>query len=173
MTQTSHITYEKLASNYISYIKTIQTNGPYNLFGWSFGGVLAFEVARQLINIGDNVKNIFIIDSFFNYKMAVVETNTKTIEDLIDINYKYLPISNVDMSHSDIVLFKATKSVDNIDKICKYYTENTVYNNLDTILKNNAKIKIIHMNDDHNSWVDNEFEIIKICNTILSILSNK
>jgi thioesterase domain-containing protein len=167
------MTYEKLASNYISYIKTIQTKGPYHLFGWSFGGVLAFEIARQLIHIGDNVENILIVDSFFNYKKAVIETNTGTTEELSNINYKYLPGQNIDMDCSNIILFKAIRLADNFDKISEYYTKNTIYNNLDTILKNNSKIKIVDVNDDHNSWIDNKFEVIKVSNTILSIFRNK
>jgi hypothetical protein len=36
-------TYQSLASKYIQYMKRIQPKGPYNIFGWSFGGVLGFE----------------------------------------------------------------------------------------------------------------------------------
>ena len=71
-----HITYEKLAQDYICYIKSIQPEGPYSLFGWSFGGVLAFEIARQLTNTGNIVKKLVMIDPFFNYKKASLRLNT-------------------------------------------------------------------------------------------------
>jgi len=160
------ISYEKLAGNYLSYIKAIQTKGPYNLFGWSFGGVLTFEVARQLINRGDEVKNIFMVDSFFNYKMALTETNINTNEELNSINCKYAPLQHLETYDSNIVLFKAKKPVDK-DKISKYYTEKTECNHLEFILKSNSNFRVVHINSDHNGWVDTEDEVIKICNIIL------
>lgn len=39
---------EKIASNYINEIQKIQPKGPYYLIGMSFGGILAYEMARQL-----------------------------------------------------------------------------------------------------------------------------
>ncbi|CAF1039053.1 unnamed protein product, partial [Didymodactylos carnosus] len=47
--------FETLARLYIKYIKLIQLNGPYNFLGWSFGGVLSFEISRQLNNAGDEI----------------------------------------------------------------------------------------------------------------------
>src|SRR5262249_28392466 len=39
---------EDMAANYIAAIQSIQPSGPYLLGGWSFGGVVAVEMARQL-----------------------------------------------------------------------------------------------------------------------------
>jgi phthiocerol/phenolphthiocerol synthesis type-I polyketide synthase D len=39
---------EERAERYITAIRTTQPEGPYRLGGWSFGGVLAYEIARQL-----------------------------------------------------------------------------------------------------------------------------
>jgi N-(5-amino-5-carboxypentanoyl)-L-cysteinyl-D-valine synthase len=36
------VSYADLANNYIPLIRAIQPKGPYNFFGWSFGGVIAF-----------------------------------------------------------------------------------------------------------------------------------
>ena len=49
----------------------------------------------------------------------------------------------------------------------KYYTEKTVCNHLEFILKSNSNFRVVHINSDHNGWVDNEDEVIKICNIIL------
>jgi thioesterase domain-containing protein len=57
------ISIEALASRCIAYIKGQQAHGPYSLGGWSFGGVLAYEVARQLIQDGEVVSAVFLIDS--------------------------------------------------------------------------------------------------------------
>ena len=38
----------EMAAHYVAAIRTVQPRGPYLLGGWSLGGNLAFEVARQL-----------------------------------------------------------------------------------------------------------------------------
>src|SRR5208283_2392385 len=39
---------EELAAHYIEEIRASRVHGPYCLLGYSFGGILAFEMARQL-----------------------------------------------------------------------------------------------------------------------------
>ncbi|WP_330184288.1 amino acid adenylation domain-containing protein [Nocardia sp. NBC_01503] len=39
---------EALAASYLAAVRRIQPEGPYLLAGWSFGGYVAFEMARQL-----------------------------------------------------------------------------------------------------------------------------
>ncbi len=55
-------TMEDLAAFHIKEMKKVQPHGPYFLTGYSFGGLLAFEVARQLECSGDNVGLLAIID---------------------------------------------------------------------------------------------------------------
>ncbi len=38
----------ELAASYIAAIRGSQPHGPYNVGGWSFGGYVAVEMARQL-----------------------------------------------------------------------------------------------------------------------------
>ena len=52
-----------LAEQYVTYIRSVQAQGPYYLGGWSFGGVVAFEIARQLVEQGEIVRNVFLLDS--------------------------------------------------------------------------------------------------------------
>jgi amino acid adenylation domain-containing protein/non-ribosomal peptide synthase protein (TIGR01720 family) len=54
---------ETMAANYVEVLKTIQPEGPYNLLGWSVGGVLAYEVAQQLAQKGQVVKNLILLDT--------------------------------------------------------------------------------------------------------------
>jgi thioesterase domain-containing protein len=53
---------EDAASNYISAIQ-LQTGGPFNLLGWSFGGIIAFEMARQIKALGDQVTFLALLDT--------------------------------------------------------------------------------------------------------------
>ena len=52
-----------LAAKYIEYIKSIQNQGPYFIGGWSLGGTLSYEVARQLKDNGDRVLGVYLIDT--------------------------------------------------------------------------------------------------------------
>ncbi|KIA76012.1 polyketide synthase [Aspergillus ustus] len=53
---------EETAEMYIAAIKKIQPEGPYNLGGWSAGGAHAFEVSRRLLESGEKVQRLIIID---------------------------------------------------------------------------------------------------------------
>ena len=46
--QTPHSRIEDMASCYIEALRLVQPQGPYFLGGWSFGGLVAFEMAQQL-----------------------------------------------------------------------------------------------------------------------------
>lgn len=55
---------EDMASRYLEALQTIQPEGPYQLGGWSFGGIVAFEIAQQLHSLGHEVALLALIDSF-------------------------------------------------------------------------------------------------------------
>jgi len=57
-------TLEDIAAEYVQLIRKFQAAGPYKLIGWSVGGVLAFEVARQLVEAGDEVSLLATIDAW-------------------------------------------------------------------------------------------------------------
>jgi amino acid adenylation domain-containing protein len=50
-----HSTVEEMASYYISEIRRIQPHGPYFLGGYCLGGIIAFEMAQQLLRRGEQV----------------------------------------------------------------------------------------------------------------------
>lgn len=52
-----------IAAVHVEQLRTIQPDGPYLLAGWSFGGVLAYEVARQLAATGGAVDFLGLIDA--------------------------------------------------------------------------------------------------------------
>ncbi|MEJ1931206.1 AMP-binding protein, partial [Nostoc sp. NIES-2111] len=55
---------EDMAVHYIKEIQTVQPQGPYFLGGYSFGGVVAFEMAQQLHKQGQQVALVAMIDTF-------------------------------------------------------------------------------------------------------------
>lgn len=54
---------EAMARYYIQAIQTVQPEGPYFLGGWSFGGLVAFEMAQQLTHLGQEVALLAILDT--------------------------------------------------------------------------------------------------------------
>jgi nonribosomal peptide synthetase DhbF len=59
------ITMEDLAGRYVEIIKSLEPRGPYHLAGYCFGGVLAFEVARQLQQQGERVGALVFLDAIY------------------------------------------------------------------------------------------------------------
>lgn len=53
---------EDMAAHYIREIQAIQPAGPYYLGGRCFGGIVAFEMARQLVQQGETVALLALID---------------------------------------------------------------------------------------------------------------
>ncbi|HLO02229.1 MAG TPA: amino acid adenylation domain-containing protein [Symbiobacteriaceae bacterium] len=66
----THTTVEAMASEYISAIRSVQPAGPYWLGGWSLGGVIAFEVARQLRELGEEIALLILFDSSATHATA-------------------------------------------------------------------------------------------------------
>src|SRR5215467_7399577 len=46
-------TMEQIAAFYLSEIRKVQPNGPYCVGGYCFGGIVAYEIAQQLLRQGD------------------------------------------------------------------------------------------------------------------------
>lgn len=60
----SSITMEEIATNYVDIIVKANPNGPYAIAGYSFGGFIAFEMARQLVDRGKKVSMLAILDTY-------------------------------------------------------------------------------------------------------------
>ena len=58
-----HTTIATMAKAKVARIRSVQPNGPYLLAGLCAGGVIAFEIARQLEEIGEHVLFVGIIDA--------------------------------------------------------------------------------------------------------------
>jgi amino acid adenylation domain-containing protein len=55
---------EAIAAYYISEIQTIQPAGPYYLVGMSYGGAIAYEMARQMHQLGLPVGMVALLDTY-------------------------------------------------------------------------------------------------------------
>jgi amino acid adenylation domain-containing protein len=71
---------EDMASTYVEAIRQFQPYGPYQIGGWSFGGIVAYEIAQQLHKQEQEVSLLAILDS---YVPIILDPNKK-------IDNKYL-----------------------------------------------------------------------------------
>lgn len=55
-------TVEDLADSYLTALRTAQPHGPYTIGGWSFGGFVAFEIARRLRAAGEQAA-LLVLDT--------------------------------------------------------------------------------------------------------------
>jgi thioesterase domain-containing protein/acyl carrier protein len=58
-----HTQIEAMASDYIEAIRSVQPHGPYLLGGWSMGGIIAFEMARQLQAQEEQIAMLALMDA--------------------------------------------------------------------------------------------------------------
>lgn len=58
-----YVTPDALMESYLTEVRRRQPWGPYRLGGWSAGGILAFRAAQILIQEGEQVESLVLIDS--------------------------------------------------------------------------------------------------------------
>ncbi|KZN52842.1 hypothetical protein N474_02705 [Pseudoalteromonas luteoviolacea CPMOR-2] len=63
MIDDSYLSIEKRATRYNSSIGQLNLGNRYHLAGWSLGGTIAFEMAKQLASEGGEVESLTLIDS--------------------------------------------------------------------------------------------------------------
>jgi amino acid adenylation domain-containing protein len=54
---------EEMAGRYVDVVRGVRPAGPYHLLGQSFGGLVAFEMARQLAAAGEEVALLALLDT--------------------------------------------------------------------------------------------------------------
>lgn len=56
-------TMQEMAQDYVCAIRSVQPEGPYSIGGWSLGGLVAYEMSRQLVEDGEQVAQIVLLDT--------------------------------------------------------------------------------------------------------------
>ncbi|MEU2180723.1 amino acid adenylation domain-containing protein [Streptomyces thermolilacinus] len=62
-TEALPVSLREMAADYLDHVRSVQPTGPYHLLGWSFGGVVAHEMAVQLEERGESVETLAILDA--------------------------------------------------------------------------------------------------------------
>jgi nonribosomal peptide synthetase DhbF len=82
-------TLDEMAADYLNIIRKVQPVGPYNLLGWSFGGLVAHAIAAQLQSMGQEVALLALLDSYpLEHDNARVDPNEDNgvLSAQVDIN---------------------------------------------------------------------------------------
>ncbi|GAB2755696.1 non-ribosomal peptide synthetase DhbF [Salinifilum aidingensis] len=57
-------TLAEMAEEYLQHVRAVQPHGPYQLLGWSFGGVVAHEMSTRLQAQGEEVDLLCMLDAY-------------------------------------------------------------------------------------------------------------
>ena len=60
---------EDMAASYIAQMRSVQPNGPYALIGFSFGGLIALEIAQQLHRAGERIALLCLLDTYVHQNL--------------------------------------------------------------------------------------------------------
>lgn len=86
-----YTTVESIAAHFIREMKQAKPHGPYLLTGFSFGGVVAFEMAQQLAQAGDDVPMLSVIDTYAPALHAkAIETDKRFYTPLKNMIYRWI-----------------------------------------------------------------------------------
>ncbi len=54
---------EEMAAAHVRTIRSVRPHGPYVIGGFCLGGLISYEVARQLVELGETVERLLVIDA--------------------------------------------------------------------------------------------------------------
>ncbi|HZY20231.1 MAG TPA: acetoacetate--CoA ligase [Ramlibacter sp.] len=59
-----------IAATYVQALRTVQPQGPYAVCGYSFGGLVALEIARALAQAGETLELVALLDTYVHQDLA-------------------------------------------------------------------------------------------------------
>jgi len=89
---------EDMASHYLEAVQAVRPEGPYFLGGWSLGGIIAYEMAQQLVARGQRDIQLLLLDTAaWTSGEEFMETEIDDAELLRGIFSETLPITSEDL----------------------------------------------------------------------------
>jgi thioesterase domain-containing protein len=90
---------EEIAQKYIAEILANNPDGPYALAGYSLGGFIAFEMAKQLMSMGKEVKMLGILDTHAGNRDSTEKKTTKAFKKMVRQFRKLAFFSRLFLTH--------------------------------------------------------------------------
>jgi amino acid adenylation domain-containing protein len=95
-----HHRVEDMATHYLKEIRQFQPQGPYYLGGSSFGGLVAYEMAQQLLRLGETVGILVMFDTWAPDHPRYLPKTTALQRRLNLLRFQFeLHLSNLRVSH--------------------------------------------------------------------------
>ncbi len=116
---------EEIAIQNIAAIKKVNANGPYYLCGYSLGGFVAFEMAKQLLQSGDEILGIALLDSYSPmhevFEILKDDSDTDKMYRVIKGMERFMDVKT-DITWEDLINKSTRESYDMLkEKIYKKY----------------------------------------------------
>jgi len=111
---------EAMASDYLTAVRSVQPHGPYLLGGWSMGGLIAYEMMRQLQAQGEEVRLLALFDT-----RAASELEVSDETSLVASFALLLGLSPEQLQEAAVV-FSETQTEDPLSFLLEYAKEASI-----------------------------------------------
>jgi N-(5-amino-5-carboxypentanoyl)-L-cysteinyl-D-valine synthase len=173
-------TFEELAEYYIAHMRKVQPKGPYNILGWSFGGILGLEISQRLANNGEEIGTLALIDPYFDIPAATREACQSDVPILDPIYHRYKPdpvaFQAVQRQTDNLILFKATKTDETYGtpgqrKLYEWYAKSPT-NCLDKFVEKDI-VKVVPLQGTHFTWFHGQEQVRGMCAMLAKSLGQR
>ena len=109
-------TVQEMAELYIKAIQTVQKHGPYRIIGYSSGGIIAYEITKQLIGLDEHVEFLGLIDTSIEWNNKIYSPNFYD-----ECQFFLQEVLNNEIPVSDTVLseLKQLAKINNLNEMLK------------------------------------------------------
>jgi thioesterase domain-containing protein len=92
---------EKMAARYIEAIRPVRSDGPYQIGGWSMGGLVAYEMAQQLLAQQQSVSKLVLFDShsLSRNRKTTIKYSNKLLGDFLEKLCYYFKNPNISLDY--------------------------------------------------------------------------
>ena len=132
----------------------MQRKGPYILAGYSLGGLVAYEIAKQLIKRGLNVDKVILLDTPTKISTPVEEEThceDRLMNKQINANIRHFTklASSYDFENipTQVLFLKTRKSPHSLKTICNVYREIILEGKHSTIFTEHLSSTVSQLND--------------------------
>jgi amino acid adenylation domain-containing protein len=87
---------ESIAELYLAELRTVQPEGPYHLGGWCMGGMVSYEMARQLRAAGEGVASLTIVSASIDEPVPLRYTTSEAAAIIGMFEHK-LPVTEAEL----------------------------------------------------------------------------
>jgi thioesterase domain-containing protein len=108
---------EETAKANIAALKSVQQMGPYTLMGHSYGGVVAYEMARVLLEQGEEVERLILLDSLAPSVWQMLKT-TDEVATLVEVCTTIANLNGVNLN-VDVQTLTCLPDSQRIEYICE------------------------------------------------------